>query len=443
MSGTFRLRCIIGRALLMVCYAFFGLAMDPDVTQDSFSITADQLMDAKLKALKEKQLEQEKALAHAEHILLEEQHKEQRIFDNEAYLALSIINSAPPKEYRLKRTEIYVDGKLFARGGKRNHGLPRKSELFFGPVEPGCHEVLIKAQFIRLKNDFLNVFQGKREVDVSRKQTFIAKSGYRVEMEMEGLEVPNMFLELYRGPAFRFNKSVRPNFLSGAPLVSLDEIFKEGRVYIDYFTEDSTNHRLIEKTISIDGLPVLTKSKDNQEKNTSVLYDAPLAEGPHTLSVSLRFGEKNWISGSPLYDFRLKFDRKFIVLSGQTTVINLIGMPKDGFRSSQEESRYARASSRIMSTEHEEFFPEQTCKMIKEQEKRAQEKAAAKKTENEEGPPVEQSAIMPAGEGALLHKSIRHGEPRKGAWPSSSKEYAVDWMATSAAPPRHDDLIGG
>ena len=83
--------------------------------------------------------------------------------------------------------------------------------MFFGPVTPGCHEILIVAHYVRLKNKVYDTFKVNRIEQVERRQTFIAKNGYRVEIELEGLEVPNTFVNLYRGPAFRFNKSVRPN----------------------------------------------------------------------------------------------------------------------------------------------------------------------------------------------------------------------------------------
>ena len=51
-------------------------------------------------------------------------------------------------------------------------------------------------------------------------------------------------------------------------------------------------------------------------------------------------------------------------MSGQTSEIKLEGMPKDGFRSREEDSRYARAMSRISSTEDRDFFPEGRCKEL-------------------------------------------------------------------------------
>jgi hypothetical protein len=324
----------------------------------------DQLIEAKLTALQKQQREQEQVLAETEYKFLKEQGIEKSLFDSSAYLSLSIINSAPPLDYGLEHTEIYVDGKLLAQGGKRNRGLPRKTEIFFGPVEPGCHDILVKGRFVRLKNDLISRFKVNRIEKVSRSQTVIAKNGYHVEVEIEGFEAHNTFVNFYRGPAFRFNKSVRPNFLPGTPLVSLNSIFEQGRVHIDYITEDISQHRLIEKSISIDGLPVLVKEQHDPVKDKTVIFDAPLAQGKHILSATLVFGEKKWIGGGPLYNFRLTFDRDFYVISGETTIINLAGMPSNGFRSTPQNSRYARVTSKILSTENEEFFPENSCREI-------------------------------------------------------------------------------
>lgn len=362
--------------------------VDDEDTQESEMLpTVDELIEAKLSALDAKLAEQEQALSEVEFKLSKEYEKEQKIFDEHANLTISIKNTAPPREYRLERTEIYVDGKLFARGGPRNRGLPRKSELFFGAVLPGCHEILVKARYVRLKNDLISQFKVNRIERLTAQQTFVARASEHIEIEIEGFEAHNTFANFYRGPAIRFNKSMRPNFISSAPLVSLNEIFNQGRLYIDYITEEPSHHRLIEKNVSIDGLPVLTKEKVDAISTRAVVFDAPLSEGKHTLSVTLVFGEQKWIGGGPLYNFRLKFDRDFYVLSGQTTIVNLTGMPKDGFRSNAEDTRYARATSKILSNDDEEVFPNLTCKELKakaDEEKRRAD-AEAKKAASEQG----------------------------------------------------------
>lgn len=337
-----------------------------------------QLMDAKLSALKSRLNEQEVLLTEAQLALAKEKGLEAQTFDDVAYLSLSIFNSAPPKDYRLVRTDVFLNGKQIARGGKRNQGLPRNNEqIFFGPVAPGCHDVMVRAEYVRIKNNIISRFLGIDRIEkLERNQAFIAKNGYRVEMEIEGFEAQNTFVKLYRGPELRFNRSVRPNFLSNASLLSMDEVLKQGRVRIDYLSEGKDS-RLIEKSLSIDGLPILTKEK--HEGPSNVVFDAPLAEGKHTLNVTLLFGEKQNIGGGPRYNFRLNFDRVFYVMSGQSTVINLVGLPKDGFRSTPEQSRYARVSSKILSEESSAFFPTERCEVVRKRESEVK-KAAEPKT---------------------------------------------------------------
>lgn len=330
----------------------------------------NELVEAKLFSLKKKQEQLEQELASAALQFAKIEAIDSRTFDSNAYLSLSIINSAPPLDYGLKSTEIIIDGKRVARGGKRNRGLPRAREIFFGAVAPGCHEIVVKAQYVRLKNDLISQFKVNRIERVVKSQTFVAKNGHRVEIEIEGFEAHNSLANFYRGPAVRFNRSVRPNFLPGSSLISLDEVLNQGRVHIEYSTADTSLHRLIEKSVSIDGLPVLTKEQHDSAKAASVVFDGPLAEGKHRVNVTLLFGENTRVGG-PLYNFRLKFDRDFHVISGQSTIINLVGLPNDGFKGVSEASRYARAESRIVSRENSDFFPEMTCKelLAKEQER--------------------------------------------------------------------------
>jgi hypothetical protein len=354
--------------------------------------TAAELVEAKISALKSKLFEQEVALAKAKIELDKEQQVEKTVFDNSAYLSVSITNSAPFEEYRLDSTQIFIDGKRIARGGIHNKGLPRVHEVFFSAVEPGCHEVKVIAIYTRLKNDIISRLEVNRVEKIVKTQTVLAENGYRAEIAIEGFEQHNTFFDLDRGPSLRFNKSRRVNFLPGAPIVSMDDVLKEGRVHIDYFTEDTSQHRLIEKSISIDGLPILDKEKHDQAKEKDVIFDRPLAGGKHTLGVTLLFGEQKWVTGGPMYNFRLKFDRDFYVISGQTTRINLTGMPKGGFRSAAEDSRYARSSMKILSEQHQESFPEESCKVIKAREE-ALKKAAQVKAKEEEKKAGVQEAV--------------------------------------------------
>jgi len=360
--------------------------------------SVDQLIEAKISALKARQDEQEKELGVLDARLAQEIAIENKVFDQSAYLSVSMINSAPGLDYRLDGTEIYVDGKLIAKGGKRNHGLPRAQEVFFGPVPEGCHQLLVKAKYTRLKNDILQRFKVNRVEHIVETQAFVAKKGYRLDIEIQGFEKHSTFVNWYRGPAVRFNRSVRPNFLPGAAMVSIDEVLKQGRVKIEYITEDQSTHRLLKKSLRLDGLPILVDELHDQAQSGNVVFDAPLREGKHTLNVTLLFAEKKWISGGPSYNFRLSFDREFYVIGGQTTLVNLTGMPKGGIRNNLENSRYARASSKIFPEENQEFFPPMTCQEIKEQEKQAQKAATQKAQQLEENKaepvPSEQPAVI-------------------------------------------------
>lgn len=326
----------------------------------------DQLVDAKLNAVSQGISELEALIIQAEKEVAKEQAVENHVFDSTSYWSLSAKNTAPSSDYRLESTEFYIDGAKapLAQGGVHNQGMPRKHELYFGKIPPGCHEIKVKARYIRLKNDLISRFLMKREVNIEAHQAFIATSGYRVEIEVEGYEARNTFASFYRGPAIRFNKSARPNFLLGAPILSMDDVLKEGRVQINYTTEDNSNHILRDKSLSIDGLPVLGQ-KLQQAKDGELIFDAPLAEGKHRLSATLVFAQKKWVKGGQSYNFRLKFEHDFYVRSGQTTLVDLRGMPEGGIKSSLSETRYAKTTSRILSTDYSEFFPEQRCSQIK------------------------------------------------------------------------------
>lgn len=327
--------------------------------------TINELMSAKLISLKNKLLEQEILLKNAELTMNKEKAVEALSLDDTAYVSLSIVNNAPPDEYKLVKTEVYLDGAKnpISLGGKRNQGLPRNNkEIFFAPMKPGCHEIMVRAEYIRIKNNIINRFLGVDRVEkLMSRQAFIAKNGYRIEIEIEGFEAQNTFVKMYRGPELRFNRSVRPNILPKA-FQSMDSALNQGRVRIDYLTESESNI-LIEKKLSIDGMPILTNEKHDKNMG-NIVFEAPLSEGRHTLIATLVFAYKSAVGGGPVYNFRLNFERVFYVMNGQTTVINLIGMPKDGARNSRENSRYARVTSKIVNEDNMEFFPV-SCEEIK------------------------------------------------------------------------------
>src|SRR6185503_15323845 len=96
------------------------------------------------------------------------------------------------------------------------------------------------------------------------------------------------------------------------------------------------------------------------------IFFAPLAEGRHKLNATLFFGTKSRIGGGAAYRFKFNFDREFAVLSGKTTIINVAGLPKNGFKNGLSDARLARVDSRIISSNNPEFFPFQRCSEIKE-----------------------------------------------------------------------------
>lgn len=331
--------------------------------------TLDDLMTKKVQALESAVQEQKLELAKTSLALEKERQIEGGVFDSSAYLFVNIVNNAPTKDYRLESTEIYLDkaSKPIAIGSRRFQGLPRNTEVFAGSIAPGCHELTVKATYTRLSNTVISQFKGINRVEkITKTQAFVAQNGYRLKIEVQGFEAVNTFAHLYRGPQLRFNNSVSPNFLFGSPLASLDEVVNQGRVHISYQTEDSSSHRLISKSLRIDGLPVLANATHDQTRDENLVFSSPLADGPHKLHVELLFGEIKRITGGPMYNFRLKFDRDFVVVSGQTTNISLIGLPKNGFRSEQGQSRYARATTQVVSTQNAEFFKSGTCKEILE-----------------------------------------------------------------------------
>lgn len=350
-------------------------------------LSESELVDATLNALKEKIAEQEIELNALKTKLDNEEELSKNVFDSNAYLELSIINTALPLEYRLESTKILIDKKTKAIGKSKFRGLPKDKNIFFGPVAQGCHEITVEAVYTRLKNHLLDQFKLNRTEKIKKTLYINAVPGYRIRVEIEGFEKQNTLVPIYKGPDLRFNKSVNPNFLKDAALVSNDEILKQGRLLLNYVIEDASNHRLLEKNISIDGLPILTKAILDNKNDNGLLFDAPLSFGKHTLNVTLVFAEKKWISGGPVYNFRLKFNRDFYVLSGQTTVVNLTGMPKGGIKSTPQESRYARVKSEIVSKENMDFFPMSSCEEIKKPKETA---PALETKENEEKEPQEE-----------------------------------------------------
>jgi hypothetical protein len=288
-------------------------------------------------------------------------------FDEKAYFSLSMVNNAPFKDYRLDFSKIYLDGILIAQGGKRNWGLPPSEQLFFGNLKPGCHEITVEAKYTRLTNTLIDRFKINRVQRIKKTQAFIAKNGYEISIKIEGFEKQNTFFDWYKGPDIRFDTAKKPNFLPGEPLVSMDAVLNQGRVKIIYTTEDISEHRLLEKSLSIDGLPILQKEHHIEGKDGSIVFGAPLREGKHRLNAVLLFGEKKWISGGMNYNFRLSFDRDFYVAQGFTTLINLVGMPKGGISRNQSNTKYAQATTQII-REDSDFFPGETCKEIKTKE---------------------------------------------------------------------------
>lgn len=87
----------------------------------------------------------------------------------------------------------------------------------------------------------------------------------------------------------------------------------------------------------------------------------PLAAGQHKLDVTLNFGVKRRVGGGPEYSFKFNFNREFYVVSGKTTVVDLIGLPKDGFKNGLNDAKLARAKSRIIANDSPEFFPNKSC----------------------------------------------------------------------------------
>lgn len=319
--------------------------------------TIDKLLNAKINALQKEQQAQELLLKSVEQELNTAQLLVDNTFNSKAYLLLKIKNSAPIKEYRLLESSIYIDGKKIAQGGKRNQGLPRNSEVYSGIITPGCHNLMVKAKYVRLKNNIINKFKVSRVENITKNMTFIAKDEHTIEIEIEGFEQQNNFLSFYRGPSVRFNKQAKANVLHTDPISSLDGILGQGRVHISYSEGDTSTRILTKKSISIDGLPVMNNKPHEQNKN--MLFNMPLTAGSHRINISLFFTERRLVNGGPHYNMRLNFYRDFNVIQGKTTYLNLTGIPRGEF------SVAAKAESTI-DEEESPFFPMMTCKEIKE-----------------------------------------------------------------------------
>lgn len=379
--------CYFGRLSASILAAFFiansaQTEAEPAAKDASAEVQAapkwrlpelDHLMEQKLSALKEVIKEQSMELAQTSEALAKERNIESRTVDGTAFFKLNIVNNAPQSEYRLDHLEVYLDGskKPLAIGSSRNKGLPKNTELFVGSLAPGCHNVLVKATFIRLKNRLIDQFKSAKRVEkVVAQQAFIAQQGFTVAMQIEGFEKGSTPISFYHGPWFRFNNSVKPNAIVGPAIPSLGKVFSEGILKVTYETDEEKKYRLAEKSLLIDGLPIFQASAVTDGKDQEVLFNAPLSEGRHRLHGTLVFKEQKRITGGPSYNMRLNFDRDFVVVSGQTTHIELLGMPKDGFRRNGQ-SRVLKATSKIIDAEQVDFFPTQTCEEIKKAEEKA------------------------------------------------------------------------
>ncbi len=329
----------------------------------------DELLKAKADALKNKLADQNKELRRVEENLLKEQQLEGQIFDTKSYLTMSMFNSANPAEYSLKETAVFLDGKVVSLGGELNQGLPRNNQrIFFAPLSPGCHEVKVRAKFIRRDVSLIGRIVGvEREVEVVREQAIIAQEGHSIELDIEAFEAVATILKWYRNPDIRFNPEAKPNFLLVRPLGSLNGVIGQGQVRIDYEINDDTRYHLVSKSVSIDGLPILTDTNHDQAREKNTIFNAPLAEGRHKLQVSLFLREDTKISGGASYNFRLNFERDFDVLSNYQTTLKLTALPDAKIGSDPYNTRYARINSKISSEDNEAFFPSKNCKAWREE----------------------------------------------------------------------------
>lgn len=369
--------------VLLLTKPSFGEPMEPEAN-DSINLekinkdelralpSQDRLVEAKLEALREKINEQEQELSAVENLAGAQELFAEKVFSEKSLLTISINNIAPKDQYRIDNTEIYIDGQArpVARGGKLNAGLPRNSDqIYFASIAAGCHEIKVNAQVTRLKNDVLSRFFGaKRTEKLSKTLTIVVGEGALFDIGIELFESQNNFIKIYKNPDIRFRKNLGPNFLGNEPLVSLNSVLNQGLVEIRYVNDDKAEYRLVNKTISIDGAPIFTDAVHDWETDKELIFNKPIAEGEHLLRGVLVFAKPQWVEGGPKYKFRLSFEAKFQVLSGQTSLINLIAMPDGGNRANPRDARFARVEASIKSEDLEKAFPNKSCEEIRKEE---------------------------------------------------------------------------
>jgi hypothetical protein len=349
------------------------------------------LMESKYSSLIEKQSQQEEELSKLEGLVEMEKAIEDKVFDSSAYLHLGFKISASPRLYKINKLELYIDNEASPfyeiNDYKRYKG--DRDKLFFGALPQGCHSITAKINYTRLKNTLISRLQVQRHEVVSKTQTFITKNGYQNHISIDLFEEANAVTPFFRGVNIRFNNSVRPNFLQSAAIVSMDEVLNQGRLRVSFSNEDAQKYKLVRKSVSIDGLVIMVK--DHEKENDNLLFNAPLREGKHSLNVSLLLVEKKLIKGGASYNFDLSFKRDFYILSGQTTVIDLLTLPKTGLSRNPTKTTYVKATSEIFSEENQDYFPYLTCNELddiakKEAELLEKQKASEKASESINAP---------------------------------------------------------
>lgn len=308
----------------------------------------DELVTSSLNALKKKIEDQEKELNGLSINLKKEEEIVNNVFDVNSYLNIKFFNNAPAQDYRLDKLDIVIDGVKY---------IPENLTKMIN-LKPGCHTLQATASYTRLKNDIISRFKVNRTEETKITSNFIAQDGYQIIIEIEGFEAQNSLAAFFKTPKIRLNKSVKPNFIPGRPVVSLNEILNQGRLKMNFITEDNTDYEMLEKSISIDGLKILLPVSTQEP---SVIFDAPILAGKHRVNINLVYVKKRRIKGGPEYKFNLTFDREINVLSGETTLLKLKGMPKNGFDSDPYKTIYATAESQIISTKDPEVFIEESC----------------------------------------------------------------------------------
>lgn len=391
----------------------------PQGKRSSLLPDLDTLMKAKFDALNSKLKEQETELVSVREALAKEQEQQQRIFDDQAYLSMSMLFSAPASDYRLMTTEVLVNGRVVSRGGPKNLGLPRNQErIYFAPLAMGCHEVIVRAKIMRTKTDLISRFKGLNRIEtLEKKLTINPRPGIHIDLGVEIFEAVNSIAQFFRKPDIRFNRLVQPNFIKGAPLVSNEEVMQQGQVRISYINDDKVKQELITKSVSIDGLPILSDKVHDANREKDIVFEAPLTEGRHVLQATLVFAEKTWIEGGPRYKFSLTFKREFYVRSGSSTSVQLIALPDGGNRRNPRDARYARVVSEISAAEEKELFLEQTCREYLAQAKSAgQIVIEPAKTEPKNHDTITESS------GSDVPKEEKEANPEEGAQKPADQE---------------------